>query len=102
MWAVVEIKNKQYIVNEGDTIRVEKLKAKEKAISFGEVLLVADGEDVAVGTPYVKNARVKAEVLGEEKGDKVLVYKVKRRKKYRKKQGHRQVYTLLKISNITS
>ncbi|MDD4294644.1 MAG: 50S ribosomal protein L21 [Candidatus Omnitrophica bacterium] len=101
MWAVVEIKRKQYLVKEGEILKVERIRSKEGQAVFEKVLLLADGDKIKVGKPYVAKSQVKAEVLKEEKGDKILVYKVKRRKKYRKMQGHRQIYTVLKISSIS-
>lgn len=100
MWAVVEIDKKQYIAQKGDTLQVQLLKEKEGQLLFDKVLLVVDGEKVSIGAPYVKDAQVKAEHQGQTKGEKVVIYKFKRRKKYRRKQGHRQNYTLLKISDI--
>ena len=102
MWAVVEIGKKQYIAKKGSVLEVERLKtANKKQISFDKVLILADKKDVSLGTPYIKGAKVKAEILGEKKLDKVIIYKYKRRKKYRKTQGHRKIVTRLKISNIT-
>lgn len=100
MWAVVEIAKKQYIVNKGDLIKVEKLKTEGEDVVFDKILLLVKDEGVNIGTPYLNNVQVKANVQGENKGRKVIVYKCKRRKKYRKTQGHRQTYTLLKISDI--
>ena len=100
MWAVVEIGKKQYLVKKGDTLEVERLKEKEGEIVFDKVLLLVDKKKVSVGQPYLKKAKVKAKIQGEKKGEKVIVYKYKRRKKYRKKQGHRQIHTYLKISGI--
>ena len=103
MWAVVEIGKKQYIVSKGDLLEVERLKAKEgEELSLDTVLLLVDKKKVKVGTPYVAKATVKAKVQGEKKAKKVVVYKYKRRKKYRRKQGHRQTHTILKISSITA
>ncbi|MFH1771827.1 MAG: 50S ribosomal protein L21 [Candidatus Omnitrophota bacterium] len=105
MWAVVEIGKKQYLVEKGMSIQVEKLKVEEgqKEVVFDRVLLLTDGKkNIKIGTPYVEEAKVTAKFEGEKKGKKVIVYKYKRRKKYRKKQGHRQNYTLLKISKITA
>jgi len=100
MWAIVEIGKKQYKVREGDVLQVERLKA-ETPVTFDSVLLVSQKDDIRIGTPYVSGAAVQAEIVEEKKGDKVLVYKWKRRKKYRKTIGHRQIYTSLKISKIT-
>jgi len=100
MWAIVEIGKKQYWVEKGLQIRVERLAEKEGALSFDTVLLVADGEKVSLGAPYIAKAQVKAEIVKEIKGDKVISYKYRRRKKSRRIRGHRQIYTLLKISDI--
>lgn len=102
MWAVLEISKKQYFVKKGDTLEVEKLKTGEKELVFDKVLLLVDKKDVKIGHPYLDGVKVSAKVSGEKKTKKVVVYKVKRRKKYRKKQGHRQTHTILKISSITS
>jgi len=102
MWAVLQTGNKQYLVNEGDIIEVERLKETEGKVSLDTVLMVVDGDQVEIGTPYVKNARIIGEVIEEAKGEKVLVYKYRRRKKYRKLRGHRQIHTSLKISSITA
>jgi large subunit ribosomal protein L21 len=99
MWTVVEISKKQYIAKKGDVLEVERLKG-EGEITLDKVLLLADGENVSIGTPYLSNVEVKAEVKEEKKGKKIRVFKFKRRKKYQKEQGHRQIYTLLKISDI--
>jgi len=100
MLAVVEIGKKQYLVQKGDTLKVQKLKEKEGKVAFDKVLLIADDKKVKVGAPYIEKARVEAQVEGEKKDKKVIVYKFKRRKKYRKKQGHRQTYTSLKVTRI--
>jgi large subunit ribosomal protein L21 len=102
MWAVVEINKKQYLVEKGKVYLVERLKEEKKEIIFENVLLYVDNNKVKIGNPYLKDVKVKAEILGEEKGEKIIVYKFKRRKKYRKKQGHRQIYTRLKITEISS
>ncbi|MFH1767611.1 MAG: 50S ribosomal protein L21 [Candidatus Omnitrophota bacterium] len=99
MWAVVEIKNKQYKVKKGDIISVERLKEEGKVI-FDKVLLVSGDKKVEIGTPYIADFKVNAEVIEEKKSEKIIVYKDKRRKKYRRKRGHRQILTLLKISDI--
>lgn len=102
MLAVVEINKKQYLVEKGDTIRVQRIKDEKDKAVFDKVLLLADGKKVKVGTPYVDKARVEAQIIEEKKGKKVIVYKYKRRKKYRIKQGHRQIYTAIKITRITA
>lgn len=101
MWAVVEIGKKQYMAKAGDTLEVERLKDLEGEVVFDKILLIADEEKVSVGMPYVAGAVVRAQIQGEEKGDKVHIYKYKRRKKYRRSQGHRQIHTILKISEIS-
>jgi large subunit ribosomal protein L21 len=102
MLAVVEIGKKQYLVKKGDELQVQRLKEQEGKVTFDKVLLLSDEKKTKIGTPYLEKARVEAEIQGEVKGKKVIVYKVKRRKKYRKKQGHRQIYTTLKITRITA
>lgn len=100
MFAVVETGGKQYKVQEGDFIEVEKLDAEVGAKIALNVLLVADGENVKAGNPYVKGAEVLAEVVEHGKGDKIVVFKYKPKKNVRRKQGHRQPYTKLKIVTI--
>jgi large subunit ribosomal protein L21 len=101
MYAVIQTGGKQYRVEQGQTIRVERLDGDVgKKVELGEVLLVADGADVAIGRPVVKGARVNAEIVRQGKGKKVLIYKYRRRKRYRRKQGHRQPFTALKITAI--
>ena len=103
MWAIVEIAKKQYLVKKGDILAVERLKAKEgEEIIFDKVLLLVTDKKVSVGTPYVDKVKIKAKIKEEKKAKKVIVYKSKRRKKYRKKQGHRQIYTYLEISDIAT
>jgi len=99
MLAVVEIGKKQYLVQEGDSLEIERL-GVEGEISFDKVLLFADGENVSIGTPYLDNVTVEARVEGENKAKKIIVYKFNRRKKYRKKQGHRQIHAKIKINRI--
>lgn len=102
MWAIVEIGKKQYFIEEGQSLEVERLKEDKGEIFLDKVLLLACDEKVKIGTPYLDNVKVKAEIKEELKGKKIIVYKCKRRKKYRKKQGHRQIYTLLKILQIVT
>ena len=100
MFAIVQTGGKQYNVTEGDVIKVEKLpNAVGDKVSL-EVLLVSDGAKTVAGTPTVKGAEVTAEVLSHGKGDKIVVYKYKPKKNERKKQGHRQPWTELKIASI--
>ncbi|MDD5069286.1 MAG: 50S ribosomal protein L21 [Candidatus Omnitrophica bacterium] len=102
MWAVIELSNKQYLVEPGLTVEVERLPQQEGSLLIDKVLLVADDKNTYIGKPYLEKASVKAEIIEEKKAKKVLVYKFNRRKKYRKTQGHRQIHTLLKISEIVS
>ncbi len=101
MYAVIKTGGKQYRVEEGATIRVEKLVGDKGAtLELGEVLLVGDGENVKVGTPTVAGAKVTAEIVAQGRGEKLLVFKFRRRKAYRRKNGHRQAFTALKITGI--
>ena len=100
MFAIVTIAGQQFKVEEGQEIFVHRLAADEGAdVSFDQVLLIDKGGDVNIGTPTL-NAEVKATVLEHLKGDKVIVFKKKRRKGYRKKNGHRQYFTKIKIDSI--
>jgi large subunit ribosomal protein L21 len=103
MYAVVQTGGKQYRVSEGDTIRVEKLCADEGAsVELDKVLLVADGEDVKIGAPYVDGGKVTATVKSHGRGNKVRIVKFKRRKHHLKRQGHRQWYTELQVTGINA
>ncbi len=103
MYAVIKTGGKQYRVEQGATIRVEKLPGdKGSKVEIGDVLLVGDGETVKVGKPTVPGAKVSAEIVAQELGEKLLVFKFRRRKAYRRKNGHRQQYTALKITEITA
>ena len=102
MYAVIQTGGKQYRVTEGDVINVEKLDAEVgKAVTIKEVLVVEKEGETLVGAPYVTGASVKAEVLENGKGPKVVIYKYKAKKDSKKKQGHRQPYTQLQIKSIT-
>ncbi len=101
MFAVVNIAGQQFKVSQGQEIYVHRLDAEEGAsLSFGDVMLTSDGDNTAVGTPTLATA-VKATVLEHVKGDKVIVFKKKRRKGFRKKNGHRQSFTKIKIDSIS-
>jgi len=101
MYAVVKTGGKQYRVSTGEKLKVEQIPAEIGAeIALDEVLLVADGEAVRLGTPLVSGASVTAKVLGHGRGDKVHIFKMRRRKHYRKSQGHRQNYTEIEILGI--
>lgn len=102
MFAVIKTGGKQYKVQEGDILNVEKLNMdKDKKITFDKVLLVEDGGKTLIGTPFVENALVRAEVIENLKDKKVIVFKKKRRKQYRRTRGHRQELTRIKIEEIT-
>ncbi|MEW6440430.1 MAG: 50S ribosomal protein L21 [bacterium] len=101
MYAVVKTGGKQYRVSEGDLLRIEKqdgLPGQE--IVLDQVLLVQDAGEVRVGTPFLEDVRVKAEILAQKRAKKVLICKFKRKKGYRKKQGHRQSFTGIRIKTI--
>jgi large subunit ribosomal protein L21 len=101
MYAVIQTGGKQYRVAEGETLRVEKLSAATgDKLSFSPLLFADDGGNVQVGKPNISGIQVEAEVLGQGLGDKILIYKYKRRKSYRRKTGHRQPFTALKIVSI--
>jgi large subunit ribosomal protein L21 len=100
MYAVIKTGGKQYKVEEGDTIRVEKLTAeKGDTITFNEILMIG-GEEYVVGSPVIDGAQVSATVVRQFKDKKVIVFKMKRRKRYHRKQGHRQELTEVRITSI--
>jgi large subunit ribosomal protein L21 len=101
MYAIIQTGGKQYKIEEGNTLEVELLNiAKDGFVEFKEILLLNDGTKIVVGNPHVKNCIVKAQVIKETKGPKVISYKYKRRKNYRRKKGHRQKYSQVKITKI--
>ena len=101
MYAVIRSGGKQYRVESGAKLRVERLAADVgAAVSFDEVLLVGNGDSVKLGAPLVSGAQVKATVLAQGRGDKVRIFKLRRRKHYQKTQGHRQSYTEVRIDDI--
>ncbi len=103
MYAVIQTGGKQYRVSEGTTLRVEKIAADEGAsIEIDKVLMVADGDDIKVGTPYVEGGKVTATVKAHGKGKKVRIIKFKRRKHHLKRQGHRQAYTEIEVTGISA
>jgi large subunit ribosomal protein L21 len=103
MYAIIETGGKQYKVQEGDVVFIEKLAAEEgSAYTFDKVLTVADGENVTFGAPVVAGATVSAKVMGHGKDKKIIVFKFKAKKGFRKKQGHRQPYTKVKIEKINA
>lgn len=102
MYAVVETGGKQYRVQEGDIITIEKLNVEAgESVVFDKVLAAGEGADIKVGKPYVEGCSVNASVVENGKGPKVIIFKFKAKKDYRKKQGHRQPYTMVKIESIT-
>ena len=103
MYAIIRTGGKQYQVANGDQLRVEKLEGKVgDTVELDDVLMVVDGEDVKIGRPVVENAKVVAQITEQGKGAKVIVFKKKRRKGYKLKQGHRQLYTALHIKEISA
>jgi large subunit ribosomal protein L21 len=103
MYAVIETGGKQYRVNKGDVIKVEKLTVDVgQKVDFDRVLLVGEGSDVKVGNPLVDGASVSGTVVEQDRHRKIVVFKMKRRKGYRRKQGHRQDYTGVLIDKIKS
>ena len=101
MYAVIKSGGKQYRVETGAQVRVELLPdAVGASVSFAEVLLVGSGDAVKIGAPYVSGAQVKATVVSQGRGDKVRIFKMRRRKHFQKSQGHRQSYTEVRIDDI--
>jgi large subunit ribosomal protein L21 len=101
MYAVIKTGGKQYRVREGDTLRVEKLAGEAGAkVQFDQVLMVGEGDDVKVGTPFVSGTAVSATVVSQGRGDKIKVVKFKRRKNYLRQKGHRQAFTEVEITKI--
>ena len=102
MYAIVETGGKQYRVQEGDVITVEKLDVEaEGTVVFDKVLAAGEGADIKVGKPYVDGCKVNGTVVENGKAKKVIIFKYKSKKDYRKKQGHRQPYTMVKIESIS-
>ena len=102
MFAIIKTGGKQYRVTQGETLRVEKLPVEAGAtVEFGEVLLVAgEGAALKIGQPTVAGAKVVAKVVAQERGPKITIFKFRRRKNYRRKSGHRQAYTAVRIEAI--
>mgnify|MGYP003589488620 CR=1 FL=1 len=102
MYAVIKTGGKQHKVSEGDVIAIEKISGgKGDAVVFDEVLMVEKDGDIRIGRPLVEGAKVTGEILAQTKGDKLVVFKIKKRKGYRKKTGHRQQLTSMKIKEIS-
>ena len=103
MYAVIKTGGKQYKVNEGDILRVEKLDAEEGAtVELGDVLMLGSGDDIQVGSPMIEGAHVSAKVKMQGRGKKITIIKFKRRKHYRRQAGHRQSFTELEITGISA
>lgn len=99
MYAIIETGGKQYRVSEGETLKIEEIDDKE-SVTFDRVLMVSDGSKTTCGNPFLTSVRVTADVLETGKAKKVLVFKQKPRKGFRRLRGHRQSYTTVKIKNI--
>ncbi|MBG6247042.1 MULTISPECIES: 50S ribosomal protein L21 [Symbiopectobacterium] len=103
MYAVFQSGGKQHRVSEGQTVHVEKLGiATGEVVEFDLVLMVADGEEIKIGVPFVDGGKIKAEVVAHGRGEKVTIVKFRRRKHYRKQAGHRQWFTDVKITGISA
>ena len=103
MYAVFNLSGFQFTVTEGETLRVPLQSGNTgDKLDINEVLLIKNNDDAVVGNPYIENAKIEAEVIGHGKDDKVLIYKYKRRTKYRRTQGHRQDYSEIKINKIVN
>ena len=101
MQAVIVTGGKQYRVAKGDKVKVEKIEAEVgSTLDLDQVLLVSADDDVKIGAPFIEGAKVTATITGQGRGDKIEIIKFKRRKHYRKQQGHRQYYTELEITDI--
>jgi len=101
MFAVIQTGGKQYKISSGQKIKIEKLIANEgESFVFDKILLLADGEDVKIGSPYVEGAKVEAKILKQGKSRKKIVFKYHSKTRYKKKKGHRQQYTEAQILNI--
>jgi len=100
MYAIFESGGKQYKASEGETIKIDKIDNK-KSVTFSNVLMVSDGDNITYGNPFIASAKISANVVGTAKDKKVLVFKQKLRKNHRKLRGHRQQYTSVTINKIT-
>jgi large subunit ribosomal protein L21 len=102
MFAVIKTGGKQYIVKEGDILDIEKIEGEDGSkLSLDNVLLISDGTDVKIGTPIVEGAKIEAEIVKQFKDKKVVIQKFKRKTGYRRRTGHRQMKTKVKITKIT-
>lgn len=103
MYAVIKTGGKQHKVSQGDEISIEKISgSKGETVVFDEVLMISSGDDVKIGTPFLEGARVEGEIIDQTKAGKINVFKMKRRKGFKKKTGHRQKLTRMKIKEISS
>jgi large subunit ribosomal protein L21 len=103
MFAVIESGGKQHTVSEGDQLKVELLPGEEGAsIEFDKVLMISDGSASKIGSPFVENAKVMAKLISHGKAEKIKIFKMKRRKDYRRTYGHRQKFTEILIESINS
>jgi large subunit ribosomal protein L21 len=101
MYAIVNTGGKQYKIQQGDVLRVEKIPGEVGSpVSFDKVLMFSDGENVNIGRPVLDNVAVKGHIVEQGKDKKIIVFKYKKRKRYRRKLGHRQQYTAIKIDSI--
>lgn len=101
MYAVVSTGGKQYRVQKGETLRVEKIPGEVGSkVTLDKVLMLADGENIRVGQPLIEKAAVQASIVEQDKAKKILVFKYKRRKRYRRRKGHRQPFTAIRIDGI--
>jgi large subunit ribosomal protein L21 len=104
VYAIIRDRGMQYRVEQGQVLTIDLIEEAEAGsqIELGEVLLVGDGETVKVGAPLVSGAKVLAEVMGERKGEKIVVFRYRNKKRYRRRTGHRQRYTQIKINEIVA
>lgn len=101
MYAIIETGGKQYRIQEGDTIHIEKVPFEGNEVRFSHVLFLNDGHILHIGAPYLPSSTVRGEVVERVKGEKVVCFRYKRRKNYRRKVGHRQNYLSVKITQIS-
>ena len=102
MYAVIESGGKQHRVEPGEVLRLEKLDASEgETVNFDKVMMIGEGENIQIGTPFVDGGAVTAEVVGHGRGEKITIIKMRRRKHYRRQAGHRQYFTEVKIKEIS-
>ena len=102
MYAVIESGGKQHRVEPGEVLRLEKLNASEgETVNFDKVMMIGEGENIQIGTPFVDGVAVTAEVVSHGRGDKITIIKMRRRKHYRRQAGHRQYFTEVKIKEIS-